>query len=72
MTFTTTPTTIVDMSITAQKTAGTALAANFAIAKDIKLPTTIVDDGDTIGTATTKITQKQANTIHRIQAHLNN
>ena len=40
-----------------RKTAGAALAAAFAAAKTIRVPTTIEDDGDTIGTATTEITQ---------------
>ena len=53
MTVITSPTTIVAMSITGQKTAGAALAAASAAVKAIMSPTTIEDDGGTIGTATT-------------------
>ena len=58
--------------IIGQKTAGAALAAASAAVKAIKLPTTIEDDGGTIGTATTEITQNQANETYRIQAILYN
>ena len=71
-TISTSPTTIAVISVTGQKTAGVALAAASTAAKAIKLPTTIEDDGGTIGTATTEITQNQANEIHRIQANLYN
>ena len=54
------------------ETAGAAVDAASTAAKAIKLPTTIEDDGGTIGTATTEITQNQANEIHRIQANLYN
>ena len=65
-------TTAITMSIIGQKTAGAALVAASAAAKAIMLQNTIGDDKSTNGTATTEITQNQANEIYRIQANLSN
>ena len=65
-------TTAIAMSITGQKIAGTALAAVSATTKSIMLQTTIGGDEGTNNTASTEITQYQANEINRIQANLSN